>query len=841
VSSAPPLYAFRLARRELRGGMQGLGVFLGCLVLGVTAIAAIGSIAASVTAAIKTDARDLLGGDAEARLAYRAADTKEREFLERSGAVSEVATMRAMARTEDGARRSLIELKAVDAAYPLYGAVDLSPAQSLHAALGARDGGYGAAVDSAILGRLGLSIGDRMKIGEAVLQIRGTITREPDAAAGGLIFGPRVLISAQALGETELIRPGALVTYHYRLRFSPGVDAAAWVNSARAAFPEAGWQIRSFGEASPSLQRLIDRVGLFLSLVGLTALLVGGVGIGNAIGNYIAGKTTTIATLKCLGASNWLVFATYLLEVLLLAVLGIAVALILGMLAPVVVSPLLAGVLPVSIRFALHPAPLALAALFGLLTTLAFALWPLAGIGRVSAGALFRDSVDHARRRIPPGILGTTVVLALGLAALAVFTAHDRKVALWFVAGAVAAFALFRAAGTAILWVARRLGRPRQPVLRLALANLHRPGAPTAQIVLSLGIGLTVLVAVALVEANLSHEVETRMPAEAPAFYFIDIQPDQLAGFAALVRDAPGARFDQVPMMRGRITRLNGVAVEDAGVAAEAQWALRSDRGLTYAAQLPQGSRIVAGTWWPSDYRGPPLVSFDEALAHGMGLEVGDTLTVNLLGREITATIANLRSIDWEQLGINFALVFAPGTLENAPQTRLAAVYLPQAEEDALAQAVTERFPNISAIHVREALAAVDRIIGMIGNAIRLTALVTVAAGVLVLGGAVAAGHHRRVYDAVVLKVLGGTRGAITRAFLIENGITGTLAAVVAGALGSIAAYLLVTRLMKTDWVFLPAPLLWTVGLAALLTAALGFAGTWRALGAKPAQFLRNE
>jgi putative ABC transport system permease protein len=841
LSSASPLYAFRLARRELRGGIRGLGVFLGCLVLGVTAVAAIGSIAASVTAAIKADARDLLGGDAEARLAYRPADSKEREFLAQSGSVSEVATMRAMARTEDGARRSLIELKAVDPAYPLYGKVDLSPIQSIDIALGERDGSYGAAVDSAILGRLGLAIGDHLKIGEAALQIRATIEREPDAATGGLIFGPRVLISTQALGKTELIRPGALVTYHYRMRLPPGIDAANWANSARAAFPEAGWQIRSFGETSPGLQRLIDRVGLFLSLVGLTALLVGGVGIGNAIGNYIAGKTPTIATLKCLGASNRLVFATYLLEVLVLGGLGIGTALALGALAPVAVSPLLAHVLPVSIRFAIHLAPLTLAALFGLLTTLAFSLWPLAGIGRVSAGALFRDSVDRARRRIPAGIVATTVAFVLGLAALAVFTAHDRKVALWFAAGAIAAFALFRAAGAAILWVARRLGRPRQPVLRLALANLHRPGAPTAQIVLSLGIGLTVLVAVALVEANLSHEVESRVPAEAPGFFFIDIQPDQLAGFETLVSATPGARFEQVPMMRGRITRLNGVPVEDAAVAPEAQWALRSDRGLTYASSLPKGSRLAAGTWWPSDYQGPPLVSFDEALARGMGLNVGDTLSVNLLGREITAVIANLRSIDWERLGINFALVFAPGTLENAPQTRLAAVYLPQAEEDALAQAVTERFPNISAIHVREALAAVDRIIGMIGNAVRLTALVTVGAGALVLGGAVAAGHRRRAYDAVILKVLGGTRGAITRAFLIENGITGMLAAIVAAALGTIAAYFLVTRLMKIEWVFQPAPLLWTVSLAALLTSALGFAATWRALGTKPASYLRNE
>jgi putative ABC transport system permease protein len=831
----------RLARRELRGGIRGLRVFLACLVLGVTAIAGIGSLAASVVAGIKADARDLLGGDAEARLAYRPVDAAERAFLAQSGRLSEIATMRAMARTQGGDRRSLIELKAVDSAYPLYGAVTLAPAQTLGAALDRRGGNFGAAVDPAILDRLGLALGDSVKIGDTTLQLRGTITREPDAAAGGLEFGPRVIVSADALAETGLIRPGALVTYHYRLQLPRGADPASWAERARAAFPEAGWQIRTFGEASPALQRLIDRLALFLTLVGLTALLVGGVGIGNAVGGYIAGKTATIATLKCLGAPTRLVFAVYFVEIMALAVLGVATALVLGALVPLASMPLLALVLPVSIRLGIYPGPLSLAALFGLLTTLVFALWPIAGIGRVPAGALFRDTVDRARRRIPLPALGATALLALGLAALAVGSAQDRTVALWFVAGAIGAFALFRAVGAAVVHGARRLGRPHRPALRLALANLHRPGAPTAQVMLSLGIGLTVLVAIALVEGNLSHEVDNRLPAEAPAFFFIDIQPDQLAGFAAIVQAIPGARFDQVPMMRGRITRLNGVPAEQAAVAPEAQWALRSERGLTYAATLPKGSQLAAGIWWPPDYRGPPLVSFDAALARGMGVKVGDTLSVNLLGREITAAIANLRSIDWERLGINFTLVFAPGTLESAPQTHLAAVYLPQAEEEKLVRAVTESFPNVSAIHVREALTAVDRLISTIGDAVRLTASVALLAAMLVLGGAIAAGHHRRVYDAVVLKVLGATRGALTRAFLIEHGLLGALSALVACILGTLAAYFLVTRLMKIEWVFLPAPLLWTVGLGILLTLALGFAGTWRALGAKAAPYLRNE
>lgn len=842
---APPasslLYPFRLARRELRGGLGGLRVFVACVVLGVAAITGIGSLAASLAAGISADARTLLGGDVEARLAYRPADAAEHAFLARRGRLSEIAQLRAMARTPDGSRQSLIELKAVDAAYPLYGGVALSPPQALDAALGPRHGVFGAVVAPAILDRLGVKLGETIKIGEAALQVRGTIAGEPDVALSGLILGPRVIIAAAALPETRLIQPGALVSYDYRLRLPPGENTASWVKAARASFPQAGWQLRSFADAARPLQGLIGRLAQFLLLVGLTALLVGGVGIGNAVRGHIAARTTTIATLKCLGGSTRLVFAVYLIELLALAVLGIAAGVALGALLPLAVRPFLAGMLPASARLGLYPAPLGLAALYGLLTVLVFSLWPLAAIGRIPGGALFRDLVDRRRWRVPPVAATMTAVLATALAALVVATAQDRALALWFVLGAIGAFAAFRAAGAAVMLGAGRLGRPRRPLLRLALANLCRPGAPTAQIMLSLGIGLTVMVAVALVEGNLAREIGSRLPAEAPAFFFIDIQPGQLAGFEKIVRGTQGARFDEVPMMRGRITRLDGVPVEQAAVQPDARWALRSDRGLTYAARLPAGSRLVAGTWWPPGYDGPPLVSFDAGLAHGMGLKVGDSLTVNLLGREITARIANLRAIDWRRLGINFALVFAPGTLEGAPQTHLAAVYLPRSREAALVRRVTLRFPNVSAIPVREALAAIGRIVGLIGAAVRLTALVAVAAGVLVLGGAIAASHRRRVYDAVVLRVLGASRRTILAGFLVEYGCVGLLAALIAGALGSLAAAFVVARLMRLDWVFLPGPLLATLGLALVLTLGLGLAGTWRALGAKPAPYLRNE
>jgi len=834
-------YALRLARRELRGGIAGFRIFLACLVLGVGAIAAVGSLGAAVEAGISGDARTLLGGDVSARLAYRPASAEERRFLAGSGRLSETAKLRAMARSLDGARRSLIELQAVDDAYPLYGSVTLAPSQPIAAALAPDKGVFGAVAEATVASRLGLKLGDEFRIGDAVLRLSTIIESEPDRAFAGLSFGPRVTIPSAALTAAGLIRPGALVNYDYRLRLSPGSDPASWIRAARAAFPEAGWRLRTGDDASPALQRFIDRIGFFLNLAGITALLVGGVGIGNAVAGYVASKTAAIATLKCLGASNGLVFAAYFLQILALALLGIAAGLLLGGVVPALVAPLLKGLLRVSLRLGLYPAPLAIAGLCGLLTVLVFALWPLAAIGEVSPAALFRDRVAPARRHLAPFAAAVSAAAALVLAVLIVLNAPDRKVALWYVAGALAAFLLFRIAGALVVAAARLMPRPARPLWRLALGNLHRPGAPTARIVLSLGIGLSVMSALGLVEGNLRVEIEDRLAEHAPAEFFIDIQGDQLAGFEEIVRAVPGASFEQVPMLRARITRLNGTPVEEATVAPEAQWALRSDRGLTYSAVLPSGSRLVAGEWWSADYHGPPLISFDAELARGMGLRVGDTLTVNLLGRDITARIASLRQIDWVRLGINFAIVFAPGTLEAAPQTHLAAVYVAPAEEEALVRRVTERFANVSAIPVRDALAAVARVVATIGTAIRLVGLVTLAAGILVLGGAVAAGHRRRVYDAVVLKVLGATRGALATAFLIEHGLVGLLTALVAAGLGTLAAYALVTGPLKSEWVFLPGPLLAIVGIALLLTLVLGFAGTWRALGAKPAAYLRNE
>ena len=843
--------ALRLARRELRGGLRGFRVFLACLTLGVAAIAGVGSLSQAIMTGIATDARAILGGDVSIRLVHRPATDDQLAYLDAAGTVSEAIDVRAMARTIAGDERSLIEIKAVDEHYPLYGALETDPPLPTAEVLEARDGVWGAAVAPGLLTRLGIGVGDRVRVGEATFDIRAVITGEPDAAGGvrGFTLGPRFLISTDAVGATELIQPGSMIYYFYRVRLAANADVGSWIAELNRNYPDVGWRVRDLGNAAPGLRRFIDRTTLFLTLVGLTALLVGGVGVGNAVHSYLEGKTAVIATLKCLGAPAALVFRTYLIQILLLALVGITVGLFIGAVTPMLSAELLADRLPVKARFAIYPAPLILASLFGALTALTFSIWPVARACEIPAGSLFRSLVAPVRQWPKPIFIAATALSGLALAGLAIATAEDRMFALWFVLGAAASLVLFRLAGAGVTRLARVIKRVRHPGLRLALANLHRPGAATIPVVLSLGLGLTVLVTIAQIEGNLGHQIRETLSEDAPAFFFIDIQPDQIDGFEALVGGMEGIRrVQEVPMLRGRIVEVDGIAADDAKVAPNVRWALRGDRGLTWAAAPPPNSEPVAGDWWPTDYSGEPLISLDAEVAEGFGVGLGDALTINVLGRNISGRIANLRYIDWGTMGINFIMVFSPGMLETAPQTHIATVYFNDGDDGgaggvggAVEKAVIDAYPNVSAIRVKDALDTVNKVIADVGIAIRATAAVALLAGMLVLAGAVAAGHRRRVYDAVVLKVLGARRRDVLGAFLIEYGLLGLITALIASVVGTMAGAAVVIWVMEFDWVFLPSVVVITAVSCTAITLVFGFAGTWQALGQKAAPLLRNE
>lgn len=838
--------AFRLALREMRGGLRGFYIFLACIALGTAAIAGVNSVSSAISGSIETQGQSLLAGDLRFQLRNRVATAEERAYFDGLGEVAVSAGLRSMARLPDGSDQALVELKAVDGAYPLYGTLETTPTAPT-AALFAKDGErFGALAAPLLLERLGIRVGDDLLLGNARVRIMATIDSEPDALSDGFGLAPRLMVSGEALAASGLVQTGSLVENQYKIRLDqPDAKKLSDIRkAAEKAFPSAGWSIRASNNATPSLTNNITRFSQFLTLVGLTALIVGGVGVANAVRAYLETKRGVIATFKCLGAPARLISAIYLIQIVLIAVIGIAVGLVLGAIIPIVATRFLEGVLPVPSQITLYPGALALAAAFGLITALAFAVMPLGHAREVPATALFREQ-GFERTRLPawPYIAGAGLFLA-ALAGLAIWTAYDRYIAFVFLGAIAFAFVVLRLVAYLVTALARRAPRVNSPALRLAIGNIHRPGALTPSVVLSLGLGLALLVTLTLIDGNLRRELTGSLPERAPNFFFIDIQRNDLDGFRKVLSDnMPDGKIVEVPMLRGRITAFNGEDVSRRNVPASGRWVLQGDRGITYAKNLPENSTLASGEWWPADYSGEPLVSFSAEEGGELGLKVGDTVTVNVLGRNITARIANFRNVEWESLSINFVMVFSPNTFAGAPHAWLATMIDPKAtaeQEAKTLRAITNAYPTITSVRVKDALDIVNELMGQLATAVRAAAAVALIASVLVLAGALAAGNRARTHDAVVLKTLGARRTTLIRAFSYEYMMLGLATAVFALFSGGIAAWFVVSRIMTLPSSFLPDVAVMTVVIALVMTVGIGLAGTWRVLGQKAAPVLRE-
>jgi putative ABC transport system permease protein len=842
------ILSLRYAWRELRGGLRGFYVFIACIALGVAAIAAVGSAARSLSDGLGREGRVLLGGDVAYSLIQREATDAERAFLATQGRVSSAATMRAMARSTEG-RSVLVELKAVDGIYPLFGQVVTDPPGQLADQLALKDGVYGGLADPTLMTRFGIPVGARLAVGAAIVEVRGTLTNEPDKIATGVALGPRLLINQAALEDSNLVLPGSLVRWTYRVQLAnQDPDEAAprrAIADSRRALPEAGWEVRTRTRVSPQLERSIERFTQYLTLVGLTALLVGGVGVANAAKFYIDRKRDVVATMKTLGASGTRVFTIYLVQVLLLALLGVAIGLAIGAAAPYLIAFAFGSLIPLPFVPHIYPDQLVLALAYGVLIAIAFALWPLGRAHDVPVSALFRGEITQERTRPRKRYIVATAITAVLLCAFAVAAAYDRTIAIIFIASSAAGLLALRAVAALMMDVARRAPRVSSTVVRLAIANIHRPGALTPTVVLSLGLGLALLVTVLQIDFNLRRQFTAALPAKAPSFYFIDIPASDSARFDTFIRSrAPDAALDRVPMLRGRIVRAAGTESERIRSRPDSQWALQGDRGITFSPTLPPGARLVEGEWWPADYDGPPLVSFEKRIADGLGLKIGDDITVNVLGRNITARIANMRELDWQSLGINFVLVFSPGTFRGAPVTHIATLTFPgggnAAEEAAMVRAVSAEFPTVTTVQVKDAIETVGSLVSNLVLGVRGASAITLIAAVLVLGGALAAGHRHRVYDSVILKTLGATRTQLVSAYALEYALIGVATAIFGVAVGSVAAWRVVVDMMSLGFEWQPWPALAAAFGALVVAVTLGLLGTIAALGRKPAPVLRN-
>lgn len=842
----------RLVRRELRVSLGQFGILIACIALGVAAIVAVVSLSRALTDGLSREGKLILGADAAFTLIQREATAPERLAIEKHGKVSMLILSRAMARSESD-ESTLVELKAVESAYPVAGKVGLEDANGastgeLHALLAPDARGIpGVVVDPLLTGRLGIRIGDPIRIGEARFRVAAHLTSEPDRLSGGFGFGPRVLISHAGMRATGLIQPGSLTRFSYRLDMANGVSDSALKSALEdiaKSVPDAGWQVVTRMRASPMLERQIGRFTQFLSLVGLTSLLIGGVGVANATRAFAEKQIPRIATLKSLGASARFVFFSSLCQVLAFALIGIGIGLILGTILPQIALQIAGSLLPFPLQVGLYPRELLLGLGYGVVTATTFALWPLLRARAVPPSVLFRDDITAPAWRPHWTDLAIVTLAVFAFVALVVETASERRIAMIYVAAAGGALLTLRLVAWGVMRLAARLPRPRNAIARVALANLHRPGSLTPSVILSLGLGLTLIVALTLIDMNLVRQFRATLPGIAPSFFFIDIPSREMDRFDSFLKsqNAEG-KVERTPQLRGRLVEIRGIPASEIR-RGEGTWVFEGDRGITYAARPPEGSRVIEGEWWAADHRGEPLVSFAKDIADNLGLSVGDQVVVNVLGRRISARIANLREIRWQQIGINFIMVFSPNTFAGAPHTFLATVSLPPGTsaqtEIALARAVAREFPSISSVRVKDALAAADSLVSQLVFAIRAASAIALLASILVLGGALAASARTRQRESVILKTLGATRVTLLKAMVVEYSALGAIAVIFGIVCGVAGASLVVSGVMRLEFEVPWWPTLSMAFSAFIVTIILGLIGTWHILGQKPAPYLRH-
>jgi putative ABC transport system permease protein len=839
--SLPLKTAWAIARRDLNARFRGLRLLLVCIFLGTAALAAIGTLTAAIENELASSGQELLGGDLEVEVWQRDLRPDEVRALAAYGTISSGYRMQAMASTPEAA--APIELKAVDAKWPMFGKLVLADGRSVGAPTG-KD----AWVAATALERLGIKVGESFKVGTVTLRAAGVIKDEPDRLSEGFQLGPTIIVAGNVPAEAGLIAPGALYQSKHRIAFSnpaQGPDAVEEALSKK--FPTAGFDIRTRDRASPGADRFVRQMSDFLTLVGLAALVIAGIGIAGGVSSYLDQRRASIATLKVLGATSGDIVRIYAMQIGVAALAGSLAGLAAGVLVTPLLASALQGLLPVESGFIISPPALLLAASYGLLVAFAFAAAPLLRARTFPAMALMRSGiVPLARDR--RALLATAVGIA-GVCALALLTTAQPMLSGGFLLGAGAALALLAGIGWGIQALARRLPRPRNPLLRSALANIHRPGAPTGALVTALGFGLAAFVLLAAVQSAIDGNIARRVPMEAPDYFVLDVPPAKEPRFFNLIQqEFPKAGIRTVPTLRGAVLAYGPkdklTRVADLEEIPDGAWALRGERGLTYADTIPQGNRVTEGEWWSPFHKGEPLVSVDADLAAALGLKVGDYLTIGILGVERTARIANLREIDWESMGFNFALVFSRNAISDAPHNLSATIDLPDNADPAargrLLRALVKEMPSASVIEVGGILVEARKLLEQVSLATLAAAAVTVLAGLAVLMGAIAAARAARTYDTVMLRVLGASRRQILLLQLAEYGLLAGLLALVALGLGGGLAWVVITQLFEFDWLPDWGEVLGVLGLGTALVLGFALAGSLPLLAAKPARALRE-
>jgi putative ABC transport system permease protein len=848
----------RVALIDLRGDLRRFGILLACLALGTATIAGVSSVGDALKGAILHNANTLMGGDLQVNRADRRATPEEFGYFKTLGQVTETISSNSRADAmDDSGNTAFLDIYAVDDLYPLYGDVispQLKPGQKPADLLALKDGAYGAIVDPVILDRLGIEMGGHFKINGTEFEVRGLLGSLPNSALRGLHLGLTTLMSIegqQANPDTRPPLPGLLTQFSYKIKLNPDQGdytiAKPKVVEHFKADPE--WKVQSPYDAAGTLARFYDLFVRFLLIVGLSSLLVGGVGIFNAVSAYIQERQRSIATLRSLGATGPRILVHFFTQVGIMSLVGIVLGLVIGAGLTAAALPVLGRILAVDLPPSIEWGSLLNALLFGILAAFAFSYIPLVRAEKLRPAMLFRTvgtSVQSLKTReyLDPWVIGPLLLAGLGIFGLAWWTTQDFSLVGYYAVGVIAAYLLLSFAGRGLQFVLRALPAMPNATFRNAFRGIYRSGSPAPTVIMSLGLGLAMLLVIVILSVNLREQLVGQVTKDAPTFVATDLFDDEVVDLQSFL-DSTGqvTEFMHSPMIRAAITKVNGVPSEQIrdrkDIPGEAAYMVTGEILMTWRDDLPADSTVTAGAWWPKGYSGPPMVSLRDEDAKGLGVKPGDKLELTLFGESFDVTVANLRDFQF-QSGLNFLVTATPGTFDAFPGTNLATIKAAEGHEKDVERALARKYPDITFLPVGEALNQAAGILGQLSTAVNIVGGLAVLNGLLVLAGTMAAGRKQRESDAVVNKVLGSTRGNVISVFALEYALLGGFAALLSMIVGIAGAFAIVKG-AQMDVGFGVNPML-VVGVlvgSIILTIITGALTTWSALSTKPAQYLR--
>ena len=830
-----------MAWRESRRSRRRLALYLSAVSLGVAALVAINSFGANVTVSVQAQARTLLGADLElhTRGPFPAPVETLLDSLRGGGTpIARVTSFASMVLAPRTGRTRLFEVRGVDGAFPFYGTVETSPPDLWQSFRSGRH----VLVDPAVLIHLGIAVGDTVYVGEGRYVVAGVVTKSPGDVALRTAIGPRVFMPARYLDETQLLQVGSRAQYRAYAVFSDGAQVQRFLNRHNRLLRTHNVGNETVAEQEEDLTRVLGRMARYLGLVGLVALLLGGLGVGSAVNVFVRDKLDSAAVLRCLGARPATVLAIYLLQAVALGLLGAVAGVLLGLLVQAILPAVLGDFLPVDVAITIDWSTVLAGLAIGVGTAAVFALPPLLRLREVSPLRALRRDLDAGGRASRPWRLAVYGLLVVGLVTISFWQAPRPDVGLAFAAAVLITTGVLWLTARLLMWGTRRwFPRRATYVVRQGVANLFRPQNQTVAVVLAIGFGVFLIATLYVVQKNLVEQFAINAGSRRPNLVLFDIQVDQRDGVTRVLERSGVPPLEVTPIVPARIARVNGRPVDslraDSTGRQPARWTLRREYRNTYRDTLVGSEELIAGRWWdaPRAPGGLPRISVEEDLAVEAGFALGDRLTWNVQGVMVETQIASIRRVVWARFETNFFVVFEPGILESAPQQWVVLARTDDAQRRTeLQRDVVLAYPNVSALDLTMVQDTLDGILSRVTLAIRFMALFSIGSGIVILVGALAASRLQRTREAVLLKTLGASARQIRRILLTEYAAWGSLAAFTGVLLAGVAGWALVTLLfdMRFQLPALPLAAVWA-GVCAL-TAAVGFANSADVLRGTP-------